>query len=653
MIIRTLLILLFFCGSAAFAQSKDTAEETAFVLSAERWPDGGSLSLWQAPWRYHAGDDPAWSDPKFDDHTWELARTTLLEGSLPKEAWTGVGWFRFHIIVDSTFRSRSIGITGDHVGTVRLYWDGRLVLDTLRYRIPSELHVEPGYHVLAVRYELANLEDAQKERDYGGFYVILGESENAVKWMIHQKAEQMFFVGILLAFAILHLILFFYSISARGNLVYALFLVVYAAALYFDIQQSFLTMSSADSYLCLIAHRAVLPVTSTLFLLFLYRIFYSHTPPQFWAVAGIMMIIGVIIVRNPQRDFIYYVIGSIVIMLEMMRVLTIAVVKHKPGAWIMATGFIILLVFSTYDSLLDLNLLAPISNVTNAYYFGLLGLVAATSVYLARDFSQMSRRLVEQVKRTQEEEIARQVVEKDNLRKTRELEEARQLQLSMLPPCRNDLPGIDMCFHMITATEVGGDYYDFHYSEDSLVLAVGDATGHGMKAGTMVSIIKSLFITNTPIGDVPAFLRKCSEAIKAMRMGNLFMGLSIAEIRGNRLTVSSAGMPPVLVYRKATGSVEEIVIKSMPLGGPGPMDYEVQTTPFDSGDILLMMSDGLAELFNTRGEILDYPRVKEWFVRLADRSATEIAHSLTDQGRTWAEGREQADDMTLVVVKKM
>jgi len=98
--------------------------------------------------------------------------------------------------------------------------------------------------------------------------------------------------------------------------------------------------------------------------------------------------------------------------------------------------------------------------------------------------------------------------------------------------------------------------------------------------------------------------------------------------------------------------VEEIVIKSMPLGGPGPMDYEVQTTPFDSGDILLMMSDGLAELFNTRGEILDYPRVKEWFVRLADRSATEIAHSLTDQGRTWAEGREQADDMTLVVVRK-
>jgi serine phosphatase RsbU (regulator of sigma subunit) len=282
-----------------------------------------------------------------------------------------------------------------------------------------------------------------------------------------------------------------------------------------------------------------------------------------------------------------------------------------------------------------------------------VGLVAATSLYLAREFSLTSRRLVEQVKRTQEEEIARRLVETDNARKTRELEEARELQLSLLPSCRNDLPGLDACFQMETASEVGGDYYDYHSSADgSVTVVVGDATGHGMRAGTMVSIIKGLFVTHVPIGDVPAFLRKCSEAIKEMRLGNLFMGLTVAKIRNGALTVSSAGMPPVLLFRSASRSVEDIVIKSMPLGGPGPQKYEVREATLCAGDVVLLMSDGLPELFNPEGEILDYSAVRRFLAESAKGSAAEIANSLQEQGRRWAAGKSPGDDITLVVLKK-
>ena len=89
------------------------------------------------------------------------------------------------------------------------------------------------------------------------------------------------------------------------------------------------------------------------------------------------------------------------------------------------------------------------------------------------------------------------------------------------------------------------------------------------------------------------------------------MGLVLARIKDRTLTVASAGMPPFFLYRKATRSVEEIVIKSMPLGGPGVFNYDTRQIALHAGDVLLMVSDGLPELFNPEREILDYPRLKD------------------------------------------
>jgi serine phosphatase RsbU (regulator of sigma subunit) len=557
------------------------------------------------------------------------------------------------VLVDSNFTRSLTGLRGECGGNIQLFWDGALVADTLHYRLPVSLHVGRGSHVLAVRYDRARLEEIHRSGSPGGFFLQMGDHIGHLEMLLQQRSEQMFFTGIVLSFGILHLMLFLFSPSFKGNLYYTIFLVLMAASTFLDIQQSFFTRDFDTAGQLLVFHRAVVPFTSIFFLRFLYSIFYSRCPRQFWILAGLMIVAGVVIVISPVERYDYYVYVSTLITIEMVRVLVVATRKRKPGAWIFAAGFACVGIFSGYDTLLDLNVMAPIAHVTNAYYFGFVGMMVAMSVHLAREFANTSKRLVEQVKRTQEEEIARQVVERDNARKTRELEDARQLQLSMLPVCRNDLPGLDICFHMVTASEVGGDYYDYYFADRSLTVAVGDATGHGMKAGTMVSIIKSLFITNTPIGDAPSFLRKCSEAIRGMRLGNLFMGLTLAEIKDGALTVSSAGMPPVLVYRSESRSVEEIVVKSMPLGGPGSLDYEVRKANLAAGDAVLLMSDGLAELFNPQDEMLDYPRVKNLFAESVDRSATEIAHFLMEQGRLWAEGRPQGDDVTLVVVKKV
>ena len=96
-------------------------------------------------------------------------------------------------------------------------------------------------------------------------------------------------------------------------------------------------------------------------------------------------------------------------------------------------------------------------------------------------------------KRIAVEEQAK-IIHAENKRKSQELEEARQLQLAMLPKELPNIPNLEIAVYMQTATEVGGDYYDFSTVEDgSLNICLGDATGHGMKAGIMVSSMKSIF----------------------------------------------------------------------------------------------------------------------------------------------------------------
>ena len=82
----------------------------------------------------------------------------------------------------------------------------------------------------------------------------------------------------------------------------------------------------------------------------------------------------------------------------------------------------------------------------------------------------------------------------DNQRKDKELAEAREFQLKMIAKEIPDYDGMNIKAYMRTSTEVGGDYYDYRIAADNrLTLVLGDATGHGMQAGTLVTATKSLF----------------------------------------------------------------------------------------------------------------------------------------------------------------
>lgn len=240
----------------------------------------------------------------------------------------------------------------------------------------------------------------------------------------------------------------------------------------------------------------------------------------------------------------------------------------------------------------------------------------------------------------------------ENQRKTQELEEARQLQLSMLPQNLPRLPHLDIAVYMKTATEVGGDYYDFHVGIDgTLTVVIGDATGHGMKAGTMVTTTKSLFSSHASNPDILFTFQEITRCIKHMNMQMLSMCLSILKIQGNKMRISAAGMPPALLYRSKTKTVEEIILKGMPLGAVQDFPYQLKETEIFQGDTILLMSDGLPEMFNKNKDLFGYERVSSTYEKVADKNPEDIIAELKNAGSDWSQSEIPDDDVTFVVIK--
>ena len=268
-----------------------------------------------------------------------------------------------------------------------------------------------------------------------------------------------------------------------------------------------------------------------------------------------------------------------------------------------------------------------------------------TAVFLDETIEEL-----EQKRKAVEEQA--ELIRAENERKSIELEEARQLQHAMLPKELPQCPYLDIAVFMKTSTEVGGDYYDFYVnSNGSLTAVIGDATGHGLRAWTMVTATKSLFESLAAAMEPAGFLRRANRTIKQMHLGTLKMALAMIRIDDRTLTLSSAGMPPILIFHKATQELEEINCEGMPLGSLAKFPYQSTKRTLFAGDKIVLMSDGFPERQNPDGAMLDYPAAYQTIFESSDKSPQELVEHLVQKGDDWANGRPQDDDVTFVVIE--
>ncbi len=249
-----------------------------------------------------------------------------------------------------------------------------------------------------------------------------------------------------------------------------------------------------------------------------------------------------------------------------------------------------------------------------------------------------------------EKERIRQIEEE---RKNKELKAASDLQQSLLPkenPKRSDL---DIATFIRSSTEVGGDYYDFFPQDNGSLFSVcGDATGHGVSSGMMVSITKA-GLNGIEALAPNVILQKLNKVVKKVDLGTLRMSLNIVEISDKELNMSSAAMPPIYLYKANSNAVEELMQSGLPLGGLKDETFDQLTRSFESGDVLIQLSDGLPEAPNAKGELYDYDQLKSLIQASGHLSAQQIIDVLIESVDQWLEGMRNPDDITLVVIKKM
>ena len=628
-------------------------KEGPFNLSSKELQKN-TILYFTSGWKYHQGSNPDWASPAFNDSSW-FEVDPIQNNSFPAH-WTGLGWFRFHFTIDTSLFNKTVYLQIWSAGKQQVYLDGKYITNIADWKHPKVIVFnQEREHLLAVQYINNN---AQYYRIAGfseGFEIGLGSVEKIMqsdlKEMRGDSTEQMFFTAITLAFGFLHFILFLFNREFKENLIYSIFLFVYAASLYADYNTN-LVLSISEQLYTLRMHRLLMSLTQVLVILTLYSILKQKISVFFWMIVAYFLFAASAAVLKPADNFVFLQIGMVFVFTECFRITIKAFKQKTEGVWIIAAGFSILFIFSFYDWLLDFNLIKMIGNFNNGYPYGTIGLFICMSVFLSKSFAKSNQKIIQQEKLNKEQEIENKFLEAENKRKSRELEEARKLQISILPKCFPEIKHLEISAQMRTAAEVGGDYYDYHLAGDgTITLAIGDATGHGIKAGIMVALIKSLFDAMAHTFFIPDFFNHCTRTIKKMNFGNLYMGMTVLKIQRYRITASAAGMPPFLIFRKSTNSIEDVIFKGMPLGAFSDFQYNQRTIKVEPGDIILLLTDGFVELFNADNEMFDFDAARNVFLDSIRKNSPNIINDLLNAADRWLNGYQQADDITFLVIK--
>jgi PAS domain S-box-containing protein len=250
----------------------------------------------------------------------------------------------------------------------------------------------------------------------------------------------------------------------------------------------------------------------------------------------------------------------------------------------------------------------------------------------------------------------------------RELDVARHIQASLLPPAHGDWPELDAVCYNAPAREVGGDFYAYHARPAAegrrrFAFALGDVTDKGVPAALLMAISMTSF--QAIIGqssDPGALLRQLDAAIaRYTRTNRQNCALVYVEIEAAgddprsevaTLRAANAGCVPPLI-RRAGGAVEWVDVGGLPLGTAlgRQLGYASATRELARGDMVILTSDGVVEATSRSGELLGFERLER---AAADGPATSAEAMLTHLRAlvdTFVAGGEPHDDVTIVVIR--
>jgi len=243
---------------------------------------------------------------------------------------------------------------------------------------------------------------------------------------------------------------------------------------------------------------------------------------------------------------------------------------------------------------------------------------------------------------------------KDRSRLETEVNIAQDIQRSLVPDGGARESWCDIAGATIPATEVGGDYYDIIPLPDGrMAVAIADVTGHGVGAGILSAMTKSALRSQLQHDSSPVnVLANLNATLYEVSDEKMFVtfAYAVADPARRSIAVATAGHPPALLKRAATGDVEQLRTVSMGLGIQSGSAYSSLDNAFDRGDILLLYTDGLTEAMNKQQEQFGIERLQE-FLRSSRSSPRETCSQLISELEKFAGAKTFQDDVSLVCIQ--
>lgn len=239
----------------------------------------------------------------------------------------------------------------------------------------------------------------------------------------------------------------------------------------------------------------------------------------------------------------------------------------------------------------------------------------------------------------------------------KELETARQIQLSILPTSVPNIEGLDITARYIPMTSVAGDFYDFIVVDDKhLGILVADVSGHGMPAALIASMLKIALASQVSHAMDPALVLSGLNQALCGKFQHHYVtaGYLFVDMAKKTLSYAGAGHPPMLLWRTSSGGVRELEENGLFLGMFPWATYSSLEIPLGDGDRCLLYTDGIPETTNRSGVEFGAEHFRQFLATEQNASANQFADSLLAEVSRWASRKpdeEADDDITMVAIR--
>ena len=234
---------------------------------------------------------------------------------------------------------------------------------------------------------------------------------------------------------------------------------------------------------------------------------------------------------------------------------------------------------------------------------------------------------------------------------------ASEIQMRMLPAGIVDLPPsarFAIRAHIRPARLVGGDLYDFFWTDERLYFCVGDVTGKGVGAALIMAVTKTLFRAHASMQDDPAKVLSAANArlfeeTDPSMFVTAFCGF--LDLASGRLLFSNAGHDRPLLVQSGRPSRPLESKTGLPLGVFPKFTYVVEECMLTANDALFLYTDGITDATNRREELFKLDRLREVLDACATADPARVVPAVLESVNHFAEGMPQADDMAMLCVQ--